>query len=341
MTLQRSPATELRTLLSAYPLPSRWALRDPFLECVTIGDTSIHSVGLLAESDELGDVSGSAGELREYPVARAVFELLERIAVLECRSDPARELPLITEQGRPTGLARTSDLFPTSSPGSEWRYAISSGVALGHSFEDACFRARAELVERDRLLRSWFGGRAPVPVNLTTTSPLPPDLYRLEAYSIPREDQDAPLEVAAVLGFPQRETAPLVLGTAAARTLTAALEGAARECVQRLGFLWGEELPTALPSPEPSPAFHQEFYLCPASHARLRSWLDGEHEQTHRLPRRRRNVAPRFANLTPEHLRSRLWVVKALADDELELAFGSYHPDVDPHLRSLGVHPIA
>jgi hypothetical protein len=341
MTSPSSPATELRALLSAYPVPSRWAVRDPFLECVKIGDTSIHSVGLLAESDELGDVSGSAGDLREYPVARAVFELLERIAVLECRSEPARELPLLTEGGRPTGFTRASDLFPRHSPGGEWRYAISNGVALGHSFEDACFRARAELVERDRLLRSWFGGLSPVRVDLTTTSPLPPELYRLEAYSIPREDQGPSLEVAAVLGFPQRETAPLVLGTAAARTLTAALEGAARECVQRLGFLWGEELPTVLPSPEPSPAFHQEFYLCPASHARLRSWLDGEHEQTHRLPRRRRNAVPRFANLTPEHLRSRLWVVKALAEDELELAFGSYHPDVDPRLRSLGVHPIA
>jgi hypothetical protein len=341
MTSPSPPENELRALLSAYPLSSRWALQDPFFESVEVGATVIHTVGLLAESDGAGDVSGSAGEVGNYPVARAVFELLERISVLECRANPTRELALITEEGRPAGSVRATDLFPAPPAGGQWRYAISNGVALGHSFEDACCRARAELVERDRLLRSWFGGLPPVRVEPAATPPLPPEFYRFETYSLSPEDDETPLEVAAVFGFPQREKVPLVFGTAAARTLPAAIEGAERECIQRLGFLWGEELPAVLPSPDPSPAFHQEFYLCPASHARLRAWLDGEHQQTPRLSRGRRKATPRFANLTPEHLRSRLWVVKALADDELELAFGSYHPDVDPRLRSLGVHPIA
>lgn len=341
MTTRTPPASELAVLLGAYPLSSRWALQEPFFERVHVGDTTIHSVGLVAEAEGVGDVSGSAGELGEYPVARALFELLERVSVLECRAHPRREMELITSGGSPAGIVRSVDLFPAAPSGGEWRYALSNGVALGHSLEDACHRARAELVERDRLLRSWFGGPAPVRMSVEHAPRLPPDCYRVEAYSVPHDGEETPFEVAAIFGFPRRDTVPLVFGTAAARTLSAALESAERECIQRLGFLWGEELPRTLPSPEPSPAFHQEFYLCPASHGRLSAWLSGEHQGMTRLPRKSRHAAPRFANLTPEHLRSRLWVVKAVASEELELAFGSYHPDVDPGLRSLGVHPIA
>jgi hypothetical protein len=48
-----------------------------------------------------------------------------------------------------------------------------------------------------------------------------------------------------------------------------------------------------------------------------------------------------FADLTPEHLLSRLWVVKALPRDELRLTFGRNHPDVEARRQRHGVHPIA
>jgi hypothetical protein len=116
---------------------------------------------------------------------------------------------------------------------------------------------------------------------------------------------------------------------------------AERECLQRLAFLWGEPIPKELPAFETSPSFHQDFYLCPQSHGLLRAWLSGQHDEgapsATRVPTRKSG----FANLTPEHLRGQIWVVKALPVSELPLAFGRRHPGIAARLQRRGVHPIA
>jgi len=46
--------------------------------------------------------------------------------------------------------------------------ATSSGVATGTTFEDAARRAHAELVERDRIMRFWYGRRVPARIDPAT-----------------------------------------------------------------------------------------------------------------------------------------------------------------------------
>ena len=42
-----------------------------------------------------------------------------------------------------------------------------------------------------------------------------------------------------------------------------AVAAATCECLQRLGFLWGEAIPQDLPAFAPTPDLHQEYYLHP------------------------------------------------------------------------------
>jgi hypothetical protein len=150
------------------------------------------------------------------------------------------------------------------------------------------------------------------------------------------------IRVAGVFGFPKSSNAPLVYGFAARHSLVAAMCAARDECIQRLGFLWGEEIPTTTPSPSPDPDFHQEYYLCPENHAALAEWLHRGHGVAPRRPIELRGRQPRkFADLTPRWLGKQFIVVKALPDGEIPLAFGAEQPIAHcDDVAGYGVHPV-
>ena len=336
--------SELEVLRRAYPLPSCWERVDLFSERVAVEGLTIHCVGLLAVSGDGREVTGSAACTHSSPVARAYFELVERATLVDLQSNPRDSYPLLNSDARYAGIIAHDELFPSAPEGSPFRFALSNGVAVGPDFEHAARGAHAELVERDRLLRSWFGRGAPVPLAAIghDSSSIPHHLYDVEVYDFPahQPEDDSSLEVIGVFAFPKRAHAPLVYGSAAAPTREQAVRHASRECLQRLGFLWGEALPNSLPEFEPTPGYHQEFYLYPESHGALRAWLSGANEENRPMSRLRSRRGRRFAILTPEHLLRRLCVVKVLPDEDLRLAFGQ-HPDVKSELRQRGVHPIA
>jgi hypothetical protein len=331
----------LQALTEELPLAAHWGPIEPFVECVEIDGLLIHSVGLHATSNRGADVTGSAAARSAPPVERAYFELLERAAILDARTRDARDYPAIDERGRFVDRLSRDLVFPEAMHGDECRYSLSNGVAAARTVHRATSAARAELIERDRVLRSWFGGKAPTRhADRSLDDWCPSSSYDVEVYSFTHDSHGTEFDVAGMFAFPKLPAAPLVYGLAAAENLDAAIHRAGSECQQRLAFLWGESLPEERPPFEPTAGYHQDFYLWPASHAPLRAWLRGEHDQgAFRADATGR--ARRVIDLTPEHLRSRVWVVKALPEKELRLAFGRGHPDIPPTLQRYGVHPIA
>ncbi|HLV66636.1 MAG TPA: YcaO-like family protein [Polyangiaceae bacterium] len=321
------------------------------MDRVLLFGRTFHLVGFTSVSAAGETVTGSAADMGDAPIARAYFELLERACVLDAVERAASEYGLRDATGRALGTCPSDVVFPREPPGAGFRYSLSNGVAAGRTWTDASAAALAELVERDRVLRSWFGESRPEPV------PLPPrsifaelaSAYELRAYRFPSpgEDRSATtkaLTAVGVFGFPRSPNFPLVYGLAAANSPQQALFRAQRECLQRLAFLWGEDIPEQEPTFSPSAAYHQEFYLWPAAHERLRRWLDGGSYDPDFLvpPHPEAAQEDRFVDLTPVTLRNALLVIKAIPSSQLPLTFGKEHPFI-PSERAArsGLHPIA
>lgn len=339
------PGQALAGLVERYPLPPDLAPAEVFTETAVLHGVPIHLAGVAIDCD--GEcVVGSAASLHEVPLFRAYMELVERLAVLAAIRSTEAPIALLDHDARRVGLEPREVIFPQSPDPARVRWARSNGVAAGADFRDAARRARWELVERDRVLRSWYGELDPVRVELPEGC-VPAQLreaYELSAYAFCRGDggDGDDVSVAGVFGFP-RGGGPFTCGFGARGTQTEALLAAAAECLQRLAFLWGEELPTAPPAAAPTPGFHQEHYLYPGHHGRIRDWLGGEHARYRGLlvPRCAASRV-RYVDLTPARLAGRLFVVKALPASHVPLAFGLGHPQLcGPVPVEIAVHPIA
>lgn len=335
-------ALELDDLTARFPLPAAVGV-ESFSETVLVSGVPIHLAGFAAEID--GEcITGSAAEFGSPPVLRAYMELVERLSVLVAMRRKDTPATLRDAEGSRVGLAPASHVFPESPDASRWRWARSNGVAVAATWKEAAMRARWELIERDRILRSFYGEIEPrrVPAPPGATPKGLQELYRFRAYMF-----DSPCSedhVAMLVGFP-RQNDPLVYGFGCRSSGGAAVEVASAECVQRLGFLAGEPLPDASPARAPTPDFHQEHYLYPRNHDRLRRWLRGEHAR-HRgcldpsLPRA--PDEPRFVDLTPRELQGRAFVVRAVARGHVPLAFGVGHPLLGSNAPdAVAVHPVA
>ncbi|HEY8428820.1 MAG TPA: YcaO-like family protein [Sandaracinaceae bacterium] len=322
---------ELERLTRAHPLPERYGRPQLYQDEVVIGGSRVRRAGIVSTAPDGRELTGSAAELGGSPVERAYFELLERAAILEARG---RTYGLRDEQGRSVGT--TAGERCDEEEGAV-RLARSNGVALHRTWTEACRRARYELVERDRVLRSWYG-------ELPLADVTPPrflrafDTHEWRACSIADEDSATrDVHVVAVVGLPRRADLPLARGFAGGASPAEALAAAAREALQGLAFLWGEPLPASAPMPAPSPMFHLDYYLLPSNHAHIRRWLDGGHYGGRGA---RRALAPvRYADLTPERWRGSLWVVRAVCADARPLVFGRAECRA-PGLPGSEVHPI-
>lgn len=338
---------ELNRLQKDLPLSQQWERPSVIRHIAKIGDTEIHLTGL-STVDRAGQcVCGSAGQLAGSPLARAYYELIERTAVIEAMGQVHKAFEIRDIQFEIVGNACNGDIFLQSPDEKQWRYARSNGVAVGVDWEDATCRAGLELTERDRVLRSWYGEFTPQKVELSS-SLVPRSLdqyYDFETYLFGSAGaQCDATTVAGVFGFPRCDSAPLVFGFGARCEVHEALSAAACECLQRLGFLWGEAIPQDLPAFAPTPDFHQEYYLHPAHQIQLRDWLRGDHAKFAGVladgpPE---HGVTYFVDLTPDALRTKLVVVKALPASELQLTFGRGHPRLRrAPPEPLAIHPIA
>jgi hypothetical protein len=336
----------LDRLRERYPLDARWGEPTVFVETTDVAGVQIHVAGIYVR-DQQGDVAtGSAGDLVESPLDRAYFELLERASILAMSGVQVRRLPTRSASGLQREHVDMDLVAPANVDSARWRYSKSNGVAVAQTWDEACSRAQWELIERDRILRSWYGELVPVRAVLPPGL-LPTELctvYSFEAYLFP-DPNDSDVDVAGVFAFPKRDDAPLLYGFGARPSSRHALVVALGECIQRLGFLWGEDIPVEQPDRSPTPDFHQEFFLWRGSHDGLRDWLKGRHKELG-VELHRSKTAPgrerRFVDLTPPELSLKLFVAKALAESEIPLVFGDGHPAVAGELPdNLRVHPVS
>jgi hypothetical protein len=291
-----------------YPLPARAELAESFLQRVTVGELELFMVGLVAGAGPTM-ATGAAAAAGGFPIERAYFELIERSSLLAARASQA---PLLE------------------------RDRAGNGVALHRSWAEACDAALCELIERDRVLRSFAGEVKPARLALGGASfaAAIEEHYSVEAYGFDPRRRKLRHRAAGVFLWPRRPDLPLVYGFAAARDVGAAQASAAREALQRLAFLWGEALPSSPPSAAASPDYHQEHYLYPAHHPRLRTWLAGRPgSRRMRFERGFDGERARFIDLTPDDLSGGLVVAKACAAAARPLIFGRPGP------ATAGTHP--
>ncbi len=152
-------------------------------------------------------VTGAAAGATE-PLQRAFFELLERTCIIEAETGPSSVFPLLNLEGTPKGEITRTELFPVNPFPERWRFSKSNGVAAHTSWPLACEAARLELIERDRILRSWYGEFMPSAANEFLTPELIPASLRahyefqLFRFAHPLE-KNPQTHVFALFGFPK------------------------------------------------------------------------------------------------------------------------------------------
>ncbi len=336
------------------PLPDGWATEQVVEDTIVADGLALSRAGIAAAGPTAEEMIGSAAECSldgRGAIERARFELLERIATIEA-INRAGPLPTRTLDGDAVGIVAREDAFPQSCEPARWRHARSNGVALHTDWTSAAQHALGELVERDRILRSWYGEVAPAALQVDWTKvPLGQvrsyDWHAIELPA-PRHGVGAELHVVSVFGFPRTSGRPLVFGHGARPGVTAAFDVAAREAQQVLAFLWDETIPTDTPPLDPTAGYHLDYWQLPERHELLRRWLAGDHVRYARTQLRpatlRSSMDPAlvtFADLTSPWLRSRgFCVAKALSSDVVPLTFGD--GPFGGHLpHELRIHPVA
>lgn len=332
-------------LATKYPLHQSWQDVEVFKEKISVGHVNIFLSGFQLLGKENIQVTASAGSLKNDPQRRAYFELLERCSIVESNHaiKNLSKIPLSYFNRSHKATVLKSQLFPQSSNPNFWRYARSNGVAAHTSWRNACKNALNELYERDTIIRSWYGEIVPKKLSIPKNF-VPKEwfkIYDFEAYSFPNS---TPSEVSILIGFPKLKSSPTIYGFGSGSSEANALLSSRKECFQRLGFLWGEDIPKKSPNFSPSPDFHQEFFLYPPNVKLLKSWLSGGHTKymsniKKPSPAKYKTL---FFDLTPPHLRGKLYVVKAFDPDAIPLVFGKKKLMKESNLpKNLIIHPIA
>jgi hypothetical protein len=325
-------------------LPEGFSEPEAFVDDIDLFGVRVRRAGLATSGPGGLELTGSAAALDEDPVARAGFELLERVA---------------TALAVAARTPASHGAFPESDAPERYRHARSNGIALHASLETARTRARYELAERDRILRAWYGETTParvsgehehltVPMRAVALALASGGAYDVEIHAFPDDGRclaSRDLAVAGAFLFPRRAGLPLAMGFGARPLLGDAAEAALREALQSVAFLWGEPLAEA-PVPGPTALQQLEFWQGASRAEALRGWLAGDHVRhagsLARLGLGGRAEGPdapvHFHDLTPSWSPG-LHVVRATCDAALPLVFG-VAPWADGLATELRVQPI-
>ena len=329
----------------APPLPDSWSAPEVLLDAVVADGVELRRAGISSIGPIGEEIVGAAVEAEGSPYERGYFELLERVSTVEFLHGEASSHRLRDLDGGELEECTTAEIFPTSVEPTKWRYARSNGVALHSTWKSAALRALWELVERDRVLRAWYGETRPqrLQCDFGKTPLAHAQSYAWRAYLFPAGTTPIvnTLSVVGVFGLPSSDDLPVVSGYGAQPERGEALTGAVREALQQLGFLWGEAVVDTLPDLAPTPLAHLERYQWPGNRRALRKWLEKGH-QRYFVPRDvgLSKAAPcHFVDLTPAWLGEGLRVVKAVCDDALPLVFGE-NPLANHLPTEIRFHPI-
>lgn len=336
---------KLKQLASKYPLPNDYELQDPFVDHLRLGPLELGMAGLIAMDLRSGqETIGAAAGPGDVPIQRAYFELLERTYTLHAR-DQGRRFVEVDEHGRAIGELDHHAVF-----GDEGAIAphatrsFTNGVALHRSPVAACRNARSELIERDQLLRAWYGFCDVTAVRVPEGSFYD---WAQEHYDVRAcrfgGDVSPWAYSAGILAYPYRATqAPLLFASGGGQSLQEALARSERELLQRLAFLWGEDIPREAPTPTSTVDYHQAYHLVPRNHGFLQSFFGLGHRRfcEQAPPPQLQAHSIRFADLRTPGFPESLCLVRAISSDALPVLFG--HDQLTAQLpAALQVHPIS
>lgn len=322
-----------------------WKITVPYNEKVEIGSLEFEILAMQATHPEFGEVGGSSAVIGGAPQT-AEYELLERMCVVaNLKGNAIKQYPIRDAiSGKVVRKIEFNQVF-NGTVSEDFLPAKSNGVAIHSTWPMACESACFELVERHMLLSSWIGRIAPKEIELAETSYFHKlvDLYLPRAYSFGSQKvstYEKAVYTAGIYLKPQDDKNPLIYAFGSAFTLEEALQKAEREGLQRLGFIWGEEIPSEIPEFSPNPYYHQEYYLFPKNHNIIESWFKGVFfvPQSKQL----REILPmEFADITNSDVSPYL-VAKAISNDALPLFFGKYLEGFFAALKNTDreIHPV-
>ena len=327
---------------------------DVFSDIVQVTkEIEIELCGIAVENELQQVITGSAGALLSASQnnngittqERALMEVQERVAIQFCinvlKAETRRqnhsfscfEKNIDEAQGR--YVLNPKFLFPSSSNPKMWEYSKSNGMALHTSWESACLSAACELVERDMILRAWFGESLPMLVNGFggLDSEELNDFYEIYTLSFGKRtvvNLEKDLFVHGCFFIPKDKKYPFICGFGCADSVGKSIIKAEQESLQRLGFLWDESLPLSLPNFMPHSGFHQEYYLFSGNHGVIRDFLLGKFFEKEKSKVFIKNpIKMEFFDLTPGFFGGDFYLAKATCDDCIPLIFGK--TDIAPY----------
>lgn len=326
--------TDLQSQLNT--ITTDWEITEVAELSKTVYGQPIQLIGISAKSRTDIEVNGSSASVAtdNHAKDRAFAELVERIAIVNAMSK--QESRSAYDQNRKiVGSMSQADLFPAN-PAPTQILAKSNGVACALSWNQAVQSAKAELLERADIFASWFNGRKPLPIKTPTSDVLNAlaEGYNVSAYNFSAHDSE--IITTGIFAIPKTDAVPLVFGLGAANDLGASLQKSLREFVQRLGFLWEEEIPSQTPEFSPTPYFHQEYFLYPGHREKITNWLAGKRPASATKVSLPNQTKILYVDITPVGM-TNFCIVKAVEGSSTPLYFGCRHMET---LES-DIHPIA
>lgn len=322
-----------------------------FQEDFQLGALHLEIIGLSIELKDGDEVVASAVGEPGLQFERALFELIERITLISlsktAKSGTQFHWVGTHESSGEKKVFSNSEIFPQSYQPEKWIYSVTSGASAHKNFQLAATSARNELIERDRVLRSWFGEVQPILLEHVSSQNLYPftSEFEIRFYTFGEG-------VVGVFGFPILKDRPVLMGFGRSDDQDLAIQHAFREAIQRQVFLWEEPLRIECPQFRPHVDFHLDYYLQTNSCTRIKRWLDGHHDSIKSLVSVEEfhpiQESIWFVDLTPASLNSKIKILKAISTQRIPLTFGLGNPKLQfsQSLTELTgfdicVHPIA
>ena len=327
-----------------------WEVSDSFVGEVDILGRKISLSGIEATSNEGIAVVGSAASISKSPFDRSFYELIERITIIEgLKKGPHSIFPLRDLKGNLIREVDGEKTFGVDSftKNDSYQLSKSNGIALHDSWEDACYSAGAELVERHHILASWFGQTNVEKLDFKPDRDLSflESHYNIDCYKLGESKVTTFSEsmvTAMVYLKPKAEYSdkiPCVYSFSCKSDLADALTGATKEILQRIGFLWNEDLPNNPIEMMPNAHFHGDFYLVKENQKYLDMWLANSFFKGD-SSFAEREIRLEFIDISDSTV-SEYKVAKAISKDTIDLYFGYY--DKGPYAegkKEQRVHPI-
>lgn len=234
-------------------LPKGWKLIEEVEDTINVGEMKIYRSGLFAKNKEKVSLGAASGITSQR--SRAYYELLERIYLQEKNRVDSTEVK-------------------------EYTFSITNGAAIHTCPELAKTSSVNELIERDRILRSWYGFSDPKELvddkfQISEIS----KIYDIKLFEfLDENDPRSDIKVMGIFLYPKNESDHFLFGFGASDSIEKAFFKTKDELITRLSFLWQEEIEENYEF-SPTSGHHQEFYLDKNNQLWIDDWLTGKNPQ--------------------------------------------------------------